>query len=153
MMRAISCIGGGRRWALRWLGGLLCLAAAGPVTATDHDVAINGGRVLDPETGLDAVRSVGIRNGAIVTISESPLDGAHVIDASGLVVAPGFIDLHAHGQDAVSNRFQAADGVTTALELEIGVLPLGDSARPARGPRADSTSARPPATRPPGTTR
>ena len=88
------------------------------------DLVIAGGRVVDPETGLDAVRHVGIRDGAVAAVSESPLTGAATVDAAGLVVAPGFIDLHAHGQDPTSNRYQAMDGVTTALELEIGAFPV-----------------------------
>ena len=83
-------------------------------------------RVMDPESGLDAVRHVGITGGTIVAISETPLEAPEVVDANGLVLAPGFIDLHAHGQDAVSNRLQALDGVTTALELELGVYPVAD---------------------------
>ena len=89
------------------------------------ELVISGGRVMDPETGLDAIRNVGIANGSIVAITEEPLDGQENTDATGLVVAPGFIDLHAHGQDPVSNRLQAADGVTTALEMEVGVYPVG----------------------------
>ena len=88
------------------------------------DLVLRGGRVMDPETGLDAVRNVGLTGGTIVAISEEPLEGTVIVDASGLVVAPGFIDLHAHGQDPVSNRLQAQDGVTTALEMEIGVYPV-----------------------------
>ncbi len=79
---------------------------------------------MDPESGLDAIRNIGIEAGRIAKISRRQLAGDVEIDAAGLVVAPGFIDLHAHGQDAVSNRFQAGDGVTTALELEIGVHPV-----------------------------
>ena len=86
-----------------------------------YDVVLDGGRVMDPETGLDAVRNVGIRNGKIVRVSTDPMSGRRVISVSGLVVAPGFIDLHQHGQDLVSQRVKAFDGVTTALELEIGV--------------------------------
>src|SRR5205807_6886151 len=41
-----------------------------------------------------------------------------------LVVAPGFIDLHSHGQDSVNYKFLAHDGVTTALELELGTYPV-----------------------------
>jgi dihydroorotase len=89
------------------------------------DIVLAGGRVMDPETGLDAVRNVGITGGSIVAVSEGPLDGTVVLDVSGLVVSPGFIDLHVHGQDPVSNRLQAQDGVTTALEMEIGVHPVG----------------------------
>ena len=90
----------------------------------DFDLVLANGRVIDPETGLDGVRSVGIRDGRIAAISRTPLRGRTVLDASGLVVAPGFIDLHAHGQDLPAARMQAFDGVTTALELEAGTLPV-----------------------------
>ncbi len=89
-----------------------------------YDIVLAGGRVMDPETGLDAVRNVGIRGPVIVTVAEEPLEGAVTVDATGLVVAPGFIDLHAHGQTNRANEFQARDGVTTALELESGVADL-----------------------------
>ena len=91
----------------------------------EFDLVILGGRVMDPETKLDAVRNVGLIDGRIARISEQGLAGGETIDAAGLVVAPGFIDLHAHGQDLVSNRLQAQDGVTTALEMEVGVYPIG----------------------------
>jgi N-acyl-D-aspartate/D-glutamate deacylase len=84
------------------------------------DVVILNGRVMDPESDLDAVRNVGIRAGKIVDITEKPLQGKEVIDAKGLVVAPGFIDLHQHGQDAENDDAKAADGVTTSLEMEVG---------------------------------
>ena len=76
---------------------------------------------MDPESGLDAVRNLGIRSGKIAAVSSRPLEGKQTIDAKGLVVAPGFIDLHQHGQDAENYAAKAADGVTTALELEVGV--------------------------------
>ena len=90
------------------------------VSAQQYDLVLAGGRVMDPETGLDAVRSVGIRDGKIARISSETLSGKRVVNAAGLVVAPGFIDLHQHGQDMASQRVKAMDGVTTALELEIG---------------------------------
>ena len=105
-------------------GGQPTATAPTPAAVESFDVVIAGGRVIDPESGLDAVRHVGIRGGAVAALSESPLSGRTTVDASGLVVAPGFIDLHAHGQDPVSSRFQAMDGVTTALELEIGAFPV-----------------------------
>src|SRR6202000_2316100 len=89
--------------------------ASGP-----FDLVISGGRVMDPETNLDAVRNVGIRDGKIAAISASSLSGKTTIDAKGLVVAPGFIDLHEHGQETRNYQFQAHDGVTTSLELEVG---------------------------------
>ena len=100
--------------------GLLLFSAA-EVAAQQYDLVLQGGRVMDPETGLDAVRNVGIRDGKIISVSPEALSGRRVLDVSGLVVAPGFIDLHQHGQDLASQRVKALDGVTTALELEIGV--------------------------------
>ena len=90
------------------------------------DLVVNHGRVMDPASGLDAIRHLGTEDGVITRISEQPLAGGRSIDAAGLVVSPGFIDLHAHGQDEVSNHYQAGDGVTTAMELEIGVFPVAD---------------------------
>jgi N-acyl-D-aspartate/D-glutamate deacylase len=90
------------------------------VSAQQFDLVLEGGRVMDPETGVDAVRNVGIRDGRIVRISSEALSGRRVAHAAGLVVAPGFIDLHQHAQDIASQRVKALDGVTTALELEIG---------------------------------
>ena len=99
---------------------VLVLSATG-VSAQQYELVVEGGRVMDPETGLDAVRNVGLSNGKIARVSTEPLTGRRVIHASGLVVAPGFIDLHQHGQEAASQAVKALDGVTTALELEIGV--------------------------------
>ena len=101
----------------------LCLISCGS-SGLVYDIVIANGRVIDPETGLDAVRHVGINGQSVIAISESPLHGEIEADASGMVVSPGFIDLHAHGQSARANEFQAMDGVTTALELESGAPDL-----------------------------
>ena len=85
-----------------------------------YDIVILNGRVIDPETRLDAVRNIGVSGATIKAITTSALSGRTVIDAKGLVVAPGFIDLHQHGQDEENYRYKAMDGVTTALELEVG---------------------------------
>ena len=85
-----------------------------------YNLVIKGGRVIDPESGLDALRNVGISAGRIDVITDADLTGDETIDASGMVVAPGFIDLHSHGQDHENYVIQARDGVTTALELEVG---------------------------------
>jgi len=82
--------------------------------------------VIDPESKLDAVRNVGIRAGRIEAISDQALNGTRVIDATGLVVAPGFIDLHEHGQNEESYALMVRDGVTSAFELEVGT---GDVAK------------------------
>jgi len=101
--------------ALQWI------AAPPSVGAPEsYDVVIANGRVMDPESGLDAVRNVGINAEKIQAISSSPLNGKTRIDAKGLVVAPGFIDLHEHGQTPDAYQYQAHDGVTTSLELEVG---------------------------------
>ena len=101
---------------------LLWMAAA--LFGQQYDLVLEGGRVMDPESGLDAVRNVGIRAGKIAAISQRPLQGRNTVDAKGLVVAPGFIDLHSHGQDDENYRYKARDGVTTALEMEVGVFPV-----------------------------
>jgi len=98
------------------LGLLVCAPAQGE----SYDLVISHGRVMDPESGLDDVRSVGISGGKIRAISSGPLTGKHTIEARGTVVAPGFIDLHEHGQEPRNYQFQAHDGVTTSLELEVG---------------------------------
>jgi N-acyl-D-aspartate/D-glutamate deacylase len=110
-----------------WISTFVLLASL--VFAQQYDVVIEGGQVMDPETGLDATRNVGIRDGKIARIAETPLTGKRVISAHGLVVAPGFIDLHQHGQDLGSQRVKAMDGVTTALEMEIGVPDVAEFLR------------------------
>ena len=103
----------------------LFLLAASLVAACNratpaYDLVVANGRVIDPESGLDAVRNVGVRAGRMESISTTPLTGTRVIDATNLVVAPGFIDLHEHGQSEESYGLMVRDGVTSALELEVG---------------------------------
>lgn len=94
--------------------------AASPPADPEYDIVILNGRVIDPESGLNAIRNIGITKGTIRSISEKSLRGRATLLATGLVVSPGFIDLHSHGQDDENYRFKAMDGVTTALELEVG---------------------------------
>ena len=86
-----------------------------------YDIVIANGRVMDPESGLDAVRHVGIQDGKIAVLSEDEITGAEVIEAGGHVVAAGFIDLHRHGHSPENYRAQIHDGITSTLELEFGV--------------------------------
>lgn len=120
-------VSGARAKSAVWVGALLSAGAvvfaAGLGTRAqdrEFDLVIANGHVMDPESGLDAVRNVGIKGGRIVAISTQPLKGKTVLDAKGMVVAPGFIDLHEHGQAPKNYEFQAHDGVTTSLELEAG---------------------------------
>ena len=86
-----------------------------------YDLVLTGGRLIDPESSMDAVRNVGISDGEVRAISVDALEGRDAVDATGKVVTAGFIDLHSHGQDSENYEVQARDGVTTALELEVGV--------------------------------
>ena len=105
------------------LAGALWLVACNPILEP-FDLAINDGRVINPESRLDAIRSLGIRDGRIAVISETSLNAAKVIDASGLVVSPGFVNLHSHSVAQAGYRLELLDGVTTVLELEAGSFPI-----------------------------
>ena len=122
-----GCRRGRRRiqWAATLVAALLLAGCNGATDGMNEaptqefDVVFEGARVIDPERRLDEVRSVGIRGGVIAALTEEPLaeslaDGGVLIDAAGLVLAPGFVDLHAHGQGPASHEYQARDGVTTA---------------------------------------
>ena len=84
-----------------------------------YDLVILNGRVIDPESGLDAIRNVGIIGGIVQAVSIKRLVGRTTIDASGLIVAPGFIDLNSHGHDHENYCCAAMDGVTTSLALSV----------------------------------
>lgn len=113
-----------RAGAISIIFAALALSYAVPKSIATHsqkyDVVIVNGRVMDPESGLDSLRNVGISGGKIRAVSATPLQGKTILDAKGLVVAPGFIDMHEHGQEERNYEFQAHDGVTTSLELEAG---------------------------------
>ena len=101
---------------------LCCLAAALvpaslPAQRPVYDRVILGGRVMDPESGLDAPRNIGIRGGTIAVITPARLAGRDTIDAMGLVVAPGFIDLHDHWQTPAGYRFASLDGVSEVYSV------------------------------------
>lgn len=92
-------------------------------------VLLRGGRVVDPGTGTDRQADVLVENGKIAAVgsellSDAALAEATVVDVTGKVVGPGFVDLHSHVNSVAGQRLQARDGVTTALELEAGLLPV-----------------------------
>jgi len=94
-----------------------------PESAVEHPLVIRGGRVVDPARGFDGPADVALEDSRVVAVGPG-LRGRTVLDATGCVVAPGFIDLHSHAQTVVGNWLQAFDGVTTALELEAGAGPI-----------------------------
>jgi dihydroorotase len=87
-----------------------------------HDLVVAGGRVLCPATGIDAVADVAIDDGVIAEVGEG-LTGHERLDASGLLVVPGLIDLHVHAYDGVSHygidadRYMLRRGTTTAVDV------------------------------------
>jgi N-acyl-D-aspartate/D-glutamate deacylase len=109
------------------IGLVMLLAASQPVQAQDYDLVILGGRVIDPDSKLDAVRNVGVKDGKIAVITADKIQGKETIDAKGHVVAPGFIDMHNHNAGApFGQRLALRDGVTTPMEIEAGVYPVND---------------------------
>jgi len=99
----------------------------------DFDVVILNGRVIDPETNLDAINNIGIKDGSVQLITVKNINGRTSIDARGFVVAPGFIDIHQHGQDRENQIYKVMDGVTTALELEMGTADVDNWYREREG--------------------
>lgn len=90
--------------------------------AQSYDLVIAGGRVMDPGSGYDGVAWVGITTGTVQTVSVTPISGRVTIDASGLIVAPGFIDILAYNPDPIGAWNKIADGVTTALAMHGGAV-------------------------------
>lgn len=120
-----------RRSYLAAFSAMALMAAAGgpagaepPSAGAVHDVVYLGARAIDPETGLDGIRNIAVDGDRIVAVTEAPLRGRRTIDARGLVAAPGFIDLHSHATNDETAAYEAKDGVTTRLELEIGTYPV-----------------------------
>ena len=104
---------------------LLVGISAAPVSAfaaESYDLVILNGRVMDPETMFDAVRNVGIKDGKIAKITRKNIKGKETIDARNHVVAPGFIDTHFHGTSVMSYKLALRDGLTSAMDLEVGTL-------------------------------
>ncbi len=119
---------GDRMILLAALAGLFGMTAgvdaATKSSGPTYDIVISHARAIDPETGLDAVRNIGITGDRILAISTEPLAGKRTIEAKGLVASPGFIDLHSHAYGYETSTYQAMDGVTTRLELEEGIYPV-----------------------------
>ena len=107
---------------------LMSLTLPAPVVAQQlYDVVILGGRVIDPETGRDEIANVGILEDRIQAITVDDIRGRRTIDASGQIVAPGFIDILANMRlDRAAHEFKIGDGVTTVLGMHGGPLDVAD---------------------------
>lgn len=90
----------------------------------EWDIVLRGGRVIDPETGLDAIGDVAVAGDRVAAVGTDVAAGRAEMDVSGQVVTAGFVDIHSHCYDIGALRLQAMDGVTTALELECGITPV-----------------------------
>lgn len=108
------------------LCAMVLVLGSGNALAQSFDIVILNGRVMDPETGFNQIANVGINNGFITEITTDAIKGTREIEATGLVVAPGFIDGHSHAQDPFGHKLYLRDGVTTAMDLEIGAFPVRD---------------------------
>ena len=105
---------------------LLSMAAVPAALAQQYDLVITNGRVMDPETMYDGIANVGIKDGRIAVITGNSITGKESINATGLVVAPGFIDTHFHAVDPFASKLAVADGITTGMDLEAGASPVGE---------------------------
>ncbi len=105
---------------------LFSMSCITQLQAQDYDLVILNGRVMDPETMLDAKLNVGVTNGKIAIITPNNITGKETIDATNHVVTAGFIDTHFHALDGLSLKMAARDGVTTGMDLEIGAISVDE---------------------------
>jgi N-acyl-D-aspartate/D-glutamate deacylase len=105
------------------LGLALSASLTLPAMAADYDLVMLNGRVMGPETMLDAKLNVGVKDGMIAVITTEVITGKETIDATGHVVAPGMVDTHFHSLDGLSMKMAATDGVTTGMDLEMRSAP------------------------------
>jgi len=110
------------RVVMRLAAVVTCLFYGAGAMAEQYDLVIDNGRVMDPETNYDEVANVGIKDGKIAVITQDKIKGKEIIDATGLVVAPGFIDGQQHCQEQYAYRLMMRDGRTTIMDLEVGAF-------------------------------
>jgi N-acyl-D-aspartate/D-glutamate deacylase len=108
---------------------LLILVVSTPLTVQtvdsqeSFDLVIRNGRVMDPESGRDEIANVGIRGGTVAAITKRTIRGRQEVDATGLIVAPGFIDILSSTQAERETHIQKLnDGITTTFGMHGGPL-------------------------------
>ena len=102
-------------------------ADAAPPDDYVFDLVITGGRVMDPASGFDQTADVGIIGERIASISPNRLTGKATVDATGKVVAPGFIDVLSYEPNSYGVWYKLGDGVTTNLGMHGIKTPVGAS--------------------------
>ena len=102
--------------------------AADSAAGQSFDIAINNGMVIDPISGFQGLANLGIKDGKITAITSisQKLIGAKVIDATCLIVAPGFINIHGHSNSTqLPDQLYLRDGITTEISGNCGQTTLG----------------------------
>lgn len=91
----------------------------------NYDIVIKNGTVVDPENGNIIYKNIGIRGAKIAKITDENIIGKTEIDASGLIVSPGFIDIHAHIDGHIEcGKLSVLQGITTTVGGNCGCGPL-----------------------------
>ena len=88
--------------------------------AQSYDIVIKGGHLIDPKNYIDAVMDIAINNGKIALLSKNidPKSGIQVVDANGMYVTPGLIDIHTHNFYGTQPDHQYENG-------NLGIAPDG----------------------------
>ena len=117
-----------------YMGGAALFAHVPNARAATYDLLIEGGRVIDPSVGLDAIRDIAIAAGKIVAVeADIAGDASQTIDARGKIVAPGLIDIHTHaGRSKEGPPLLLQDGVTGWVDAGSGGS-AGSSRKPPGG--------------------
>ncbi|MBR4957135.1 MAG: amidohydrolase family protein, partial [Lentisphaeria bacterium] len=100
----------------------------------NQDILLKGGRVVDPGRNIDQVMDLGISNG--VFVDPADLQTPEVVDVAGMVVAPGFIDVHVHlrqpgntaAETIATGTLAAAAGGFTSIVAMPNTNPPADTA-------------------------
>jgi dihydroorotase len=77
---------------------LICFIMSGLIKAQTYSIVIKGGHVIDPKNNINEVMDIGVKDGKIALIAKKidGKEGIQVVDAKGMYVTPGLIDIHAH---------------------------------------------------------